>query len=95
VSFCAKTGDNSNAKVARRAKVGKRNVSIVAMQRMCRRVNNPERGVMLTLAVIVRLRWFNDLALGSRNVLAANNGGVSAAISYGPPVDDLLRKIRM
>jgi len=50
---------------------------------------------MLTLAVIVRLRWFNDLALGSRNVLAANNGGVSAAISYGPPVDDLLRKIRM
>ena len=45
---------------------------------------------MLTLAVIVRLRWFNDLALGSRNVLAANNNGLSAAISYGPPGDDLL-----
>jgi hypothetical protein len=50
---------------------------------------------MLILAGIVRLRWFNDLALGSGNVLAANNGGLSAAMSYGPPGDDLPGKIWM
>jgi hypothetical protein len=50
---------------------------------------------MLALAVVVRLRWFNGLALGSRNVLAANNSGLSAAITYDPPGDDLLGKMSM
>lgn len=46
---------------------------------------------MLTLAVIVRLRWFNESVLGERNVLAANNNGLSAAVTYGPPSEDLFR----
>ena len=43
-------------------------------------------GTMVTSAVIVRLRWLNDSVLGGCHALAANNNGLSAAISYGPPV---------
>jgi hypothetical protein len=44
VSFCAKPGDSSNVKVARRAKVGKRKVSMIAMQRMDRQLNSQKQG---------------------------------------------------
>lgn len=38
---CAKTADNSDTKVAKRAKLGRRNVSIVAKQQIYYRITSP------------------------------------------------------